>query len=293
MKVLITGAAGFVGSWLVCQLAKDGNVGQVVAFDNLSDGNFDYLLTSFPGKSKVRPIIGDVLNARLLDRSFSGVDVVVHVAGVKTASDIHTYDQVNNWGTAEVVAAFERSNAKKFVFISDIAVYGLKHQELPLQVNPTTPYEHSIVRAEAHVERLVKKGMASVIRVGELIGLAPSKSSVSSVNADVFKGFLGGKAEVLGNGSIIRNITSLKTVSETVLSFLNGSLNGAVYDVVDFSIPSIQLVAEIREVFPELEIIFLSHHFEEEGCVVRKSDEVRSCSDEFLSLIKEIKKALN
>lgn len=287
MKVVITGAAGVVGSYLVKHLAALASIKSIVAFDNLSTGSFDYLFSSFDGKSKVKPCIGDILNAKLLRAVAADADVFIHAATIKKALDMQQLDQVNGWGTADVVAAFEQSSASQFIFISDVAVLGADGQ-----LSPRSPYEWSIARAESHVDRLVKNGKASIVRVGEVCGIAPAGSSHTSVNAMVLAAFAGAKLSIFGDGSLIRNITHVNSVAAVVAGIIESRPIPTSINMVDFSVSSIELFGAIQEVIPSAEAIFMSHHYEEEGAAIAASEGVETYRLSLEETIKEIAKAL-
>ena len=72
-------------------------------------------------------------------------------------TDPHFYEQVNHWGTAEVVYAEEESNVEKFIYLSSTSVYGTEatlanESTLP---SPQTFYGISKLRGEEHVNRLM------------------------------------------------------------------------------------------------------------------------------------------
>ncbi|WP_047447999.1 NAD-dependent epimerase/dehydratase family protein [Alistipes sp. ZOR0009] len=292
MKVVITGAAGFVGSLLVVELAKNRNVHEVVAYDNLSSGSFDYLFSSFEGKSKVRVVLGDILDGRSLDAACLGADVVVHSANIKLAADPHQFDQVNCWGTAEVVAAFERSKASKLLMVSSIAIFGTVNNADDLKPNPASPYEWSLLRAEEHVMRLVKQERAVILRLGDLCGVVPSRMASSRINSLVFRAAIGDKLDIFGSGDAVVNITDAESVAAEVNCFLEGKLKSGAYNLVDYTLSSLELVDSIRNEYPELEVIFVSHHYDSKGIPVAKSGELCSSSGEISAAIKKIKKAL-
>jgi len=61
------------------------------------------------GEKKVRFIKGDILDSRQLRKALAGIDVVYHLAAKVTTpyanADSHFFEQVNHWGTAELVQA--------------------------------------------------------------------------------------------------------------------------------------------------------------------------------------------
>lgn len=291
MKIVVTGAAGFVGSKLVVELANNGIVKEVIAYDNLSAGSFDYLFNNFAGKSKVKVVLGDILDGRALDRAFSCSDAVIHAASIKMAADPHQFDQVNCWGTAEVVAAFERCGASRLISVGRISVFGSANDSDNLKPNPSTPYEWSLVRGEEHVMRLVKAGKATILRLGEICGVTPSNMMSSGINTLVFKAAIGEKLDVLGNGNQQINITCVESVPEVVGSILAGNIGCSTYNLIDGTLTTLELVDAIKAEYPDLEVIFLSHHYESAGITIPRSAELPVAKDISTTILK-IKQAL-
>ena len=108
MNILITGGAGYLGTELVKLLAKAEQVASIVIYDNLDkSSNNLFLGHTLPGKERIKFVHGDLLDSRKLRKTLDGVDVVFHLAAKVTTpfanNDPHFFEQVNNWGTAELV----------------------------------------------------------------------------------------------------------------------------------------------------------------------------------------------
>ena len=87
MKALITGGAGFIGSYLAEQLLKDGQ--EVAVIDNLSTGSLKNI-ESFNKHPKFDFVEGDVRDAELMEPLVEKCDVTFHLAaavGVKLIAD--------------------------------------------------------------------------------------------------------------------------------------------------------------------------------------------------------------
>ena len=126
MRVLITGGAGYIGTVLTKHLVNVPSVDSIIIYDNLSRKNSNLFLGDrLPNAEKVKLIVGDILDLRKLNTLLQKVDVVFHLAArVSTPFanvDADFHEQVNHWGTAELVAAIEESNVEKFIFTSSAA----------------------------------------------------------------------------------------------------------------------------------------------------------------------------
>ncbi|WP_280378957.1 NAD-dependent epimerase/dehydratase family protein [Nocardia wallacei] len=121
MRVLLTGAAGFIGSHVHKALAEAG--AEVVAAD--------LMLAAAHGRDAAPP--GEVRRADLRDPDavaalLAGVDVVCHQAAVVgagvSATDAPAYASHNDLGTAVLLAAMARAGVRRLVLASSMVVYG-------------------------------------------------------------------------------------------------------------------------------------------------------------------------
>jgi dTDP-L-rhamnose 4-epimerase len=132
MNVLVTGGAGFIGSWLVESLLAKGH--RVTVVDNLSAQiHGDYPRTDaqwLRESSTVRFVRADIRDAKVMDRVLSEVESVVHLAaetgtGQSMYQIAHYYD-VNQQATAWLLEAIatRHTHIKKLVLASSRSIYG-------------------------------------------------------------------------------------------------------------------------------------------------------------------------
>jgi UDP-glucose 4-epimerase len=153
MNFLITGAAGFLGSALANQLAREGHV--VRGLDDLSSGNDEILFDD------VHFTRGDVSDRPKLWTLLQDVDCVYHLAArVRVAESLlypREYNDVNVGGTVSLMEAMRDVGVRRVVFASSGAVYGDK-QEQPLNEEfktlPRSPYAVSKLAAEYYVRTI-------------------------------------------------------------------------------------------------------------------------------------------
>lgn len=153
MNFLITGAAGFLGSSLANQLAREGH--QVRGMDDLSTGDPKGL------SPDVHFTRGDVSDRPKLWTLLQDVDVVYHLAArVSVPESVlypRDYNAVNVGGTVALMEAMRDVGVKRVVLASSGAVYGdmtdngLKETDTP---NPRSPYAVSKLSAEYYVRTI-------------------------------------------------------------------------------------------------------------------------------------------
>jgi nucleoside-diphosphate-sugar epimerase len=161
-RLLITGAAGFIGSQVAELALADGH--EVVGIDNLNDA-YDVRLKHWrlarlegrPGFEFHRVDVTDRAVTEGLIGGRAPFDAVVHLAaraGVRpSVTDPWTYFDTNSTGTLNVLEACRRYGVPKFVLSSTSSLYG-RHNPLPYDEDadtnrPLSPYAASKKAAEA------------------------------------------------------------------------------------------------------------------------------------------------
>lgn len=147
MKVLVTGANGFIGQHLVRNLINDGNSVRALKHSNLK--------LNFIKESEVEWLNADLRNPNSLKNICNNIDIVYHLGAIsrnevdKTWED---YEAVNINGTKQLLEQAALANVKRFVFVSTVEAAGFGNGIDPRketdQPNPQNNYGKSKLEAE-------------------------------------------------------------------------------------------------------------------------------------------------
>ncbi len=235
MNFLITGAAGFLGSSLANQLAREGH--QVRGLDDLSTGDPQALAPD------VHFTRGDVNDRPKLWTLLQDVDVVYHLAArVSVPESIiypRDYNAINVGGTVALMEAIRDVGVKRVVLASSGAVYGdLGEQTLVESItpNPRSPYAVSKLAAEYYVRTIGRLWNIETVslRIFNAYGpgqhLPPSHPPV--VPHYLHQALRGGTLVAHGDGSQTRDYIYVDDViSAMVAASTAPNINGLVVNV--------------------------------------------------------------
>ena len=128
MRILVTGAAGYIGSHTALELMKAGH--EVTGFDNFSNSSPESVrrVGELAGRT-LRCDRLDLLDAPGLGRLLNeGFDAVIHFAALKAVGESvekpELYKRNNVGGSANLLAAMKAAGCRKLVFSSSCTVYG-------------------------------------------------------------------------------------------------------------------------------------------------------------------------
>ena len=266
MKIMITGGAGYIGNELVYRLSAEPGVKDILVYDNLCKGNYNLFtgLRKVPGNN-VRFMQADILDSRTLKREMEGMDVLMHLASRVPApyadQNPHDFEQTNHWGTAEVVYAAEETGVKRVLHLSSQAVYG--QGEVTGTDHPRVPssyYAISTMRGEDHLLRLMEKTPVQLIRCADVYGYSKNLRVESAVNRLIFEAHFTGRVAIHGDPNHTLTHISLYRVVEVLARMILREMPSDIYNLSHRQMSSQAFVDALRELYPELETIFVDQH---------------------------------
>lgn len=204
MSLMITGAAGYVGSKLTRKLAEAGH--KITAVDTFwfSDNRYEH-----PNITWVKE---DIRNVEKIP--FEGITNIVHLANIANDPSVEL-DPVLSWevnvlGTKRMLDFAERAGVKQFIFASSGSVYGIKEEEKvteDLLPEPISVYNKTKMVTDRIVMSYNSDKMNTVaVRPATVCGLSPRMRFDLSVNVLTISALEKGKITVFGGDQTRPNI---------------------------------------------------------------------------------------
>ena len=167
MKILITGASGFIGSFIVEEALKQGfetwaAVRKSSSKEYLQDERIHFIELNLSSKAQ--------LIEQLRPHQF---DYVVHAAGVTKCLNKADFRHINTEGTRNLVDALLdlQMPLKRFVFLSSLSVFGAIKEQLPYDEireddipKPNTEYGRSKLEAERYIDSIGSRLPYTILR---------------------------------------------------------------------------------------------------------------------------------
>ena len=252
--VLVTGAAGFIGSTLVDRLLAEGRtVVGLDSFDPFYPAPLKRANLAAAASSRFELVEGDIRDAALVERLFArGFDGVVHLAalaGVRPSLERPAaYADVNVNGTTILLEAAVRHGAPRFVFASSSSVYGERSdgpfRESDRVDHPISPYAATKKAGELIAHAFHHAHALSVACVRFFTAYGPRQRPDLAVRKFAERMRAGEPVPVYGDGSAQRDFTYIDDVVDGVVRALD---RGPEWGVFNFGAGRTVTVAEMIE----------------------------------------------
>lgn len=232
MKFVVTGGAGFIGSYVVKHLINSGH--QIVVVDDFSRGRMENL-TDFESKIEFQKL--DILDFDKLKKILSDSDGIFHQAALTSVpesfSQKEKYHDVNVIGT-ENIFKIANEYGIKVVFASSSSVYG-NTELIPIienfEKNPINPYGVTKLEDEKLAEKYHKLGTSIIgLRYFNVYGIGQTNDYAGVITKFYDCIQANQSPKIFGDGSQIRDFVSVEDAakanflsmkSNTDFAFLN------------------------------------------------------------------------
>jgi nucleoside-diphosphate-sugar epimerase len=227
VKVLVTGATGFIGSHLVSALLDKGY--EVRCFVRKSS-NIEHLKLQ-----GVEIVSGDLSDPASLAAAVEGADSVFHLAAIRgeTAFPYSKYWEVNVQGTKNILEAACREGIRQFIYVSTIGVIGWPKNLPADETSPCHPagkyhvtkYEAEKLVLAAQIEKRIQTTIIRpVMTYGEAEGFLFSLAKLIKT----------GKFVKIGNGENHLHLVSVNNLVQGLcLALTNPNSRGNLYIIAD------------------------------------------------------------
>ena len=237
-KILITGAAGFIGSHLSESLYKKFNKSNFILYDKITYAANKYYLKKIIKKQNVKFVKKDLLNSKILEKNLKKVDLAINVAAESHVDNSFgnslLFTKTNTLGTHCFLEACRKQKVKKIIHVSTDEVYGenlYKAFSEEQFLNPTNPYSASKAGADMMVNAYKKSYNLNIvtIRANNIYGTRqyPEKLISKSIHSFLNKK----KMTIHGKGKNYRFYLSVHDFCDGVVKIINKGKSNEIYNI--------------------------------------------------------------
>jgi UDP-glucuronate 4-epimerase len=259
-RILITGAAGFIGSTLLDRLLAEGR--EVVGLDSFDPFYAEAIkrrnLVAAMESPRFRLERGDIRDPEAVRRALAGgVDVVVHLAalaGVRPSLERPAvYADVNVHGTAVVAEAAVRTGASRFVFASSSSVYGEREagpfRESDPVERPVSPYAATKRAGELLLHSFHHAHGLSVTCARIFTAYGPRQRPDLAIHKFAARMLRGEPVPVFGDGTSLRDFTYVDDLVDGLVRAIDQGLG---FSILNFggghTVSVLDVVQELERV---------------------------------------------
>lgn len=239
-SVLVTGAAGFIGSTLVDRLLEEGR--QVVGLDSFdpfyAESEKRRNLEAAEKSPDFRLVVGDIRDPELVEGLLAGTrfDCIVHLAalaGVQPSFERPAaYADVNVRGTSILLEATVRNGSSRVVFASSSSVYGERQSGPFLETDrvdrPISPYAATKKAGELVAHAFHSAHGLDVTCVRFFTAYGPRQRPDLAIRRFAERMQQGKPIAIYGDGSAVRDFTNIADVVDGLVRAVDTPLGYAV-----------------------------------------------------------------
>jgi|TARA_B110001454_G_scaffold17503_1_gene15772 nucleoside-diphosphate-sugar epimerase len=269
LKIIVTGAIGHIGSYIIRDLGFFFPDADIVMIDNMMTQRFPSLF-DLPAHGNYHFIEGDVSQMDLKS-VFVGSNVVIHLAAITDAAgsiDKAEKLEANNYqSTLRVAKACIEVDAC-LIALSSTSVYGTQKDQVDencseADLQPQSPYATTKLKEEELISNLTnKEGLKAIhCRFGTIFGASPGMRFHTAVNKFCWQAVMGQPITVWTTAyDQKRPYLDLLDASQAIIYIIkNNIFDGQIYNVLTHNSTVRQVVDTIKVFVPNLEIDFVDN----------------------------------
>ena len=256
IKVLVTGGAGFIGSYLVRLWLRENPDVEIVNLDKLTYCGDLARLKDVETNPRYRFVKGDVCDFKAVEQAMNGCDSVIHLAAEthvdRSLLDGKIFFDTNTYGTYVLLECARKKSIKKFLFVSTDEVYGSRlkgffKENDPL--TPSSPYSVSKTAADLLVSSYAHShGLHTVVTRGSNT-FGPYQYPEKVIPLFVSNALLDQPLPLYGDGLQIRNWMHVEDHCRGILRAFKKGKPGEVYNIsTPFYLKNIDLTRRILKI---------------------------------------------
>jgi len=267
LKIIVTGATGHIGSFLIRDLGMKFKESKIVMIDNMMTQRFSSLF-KLPKIGNYTFIEGDV---KLMDLNsiFKDTDIVIHLAAITDAAgsfDKATEIEKNNYQSTLKVANACMETGTSLIALSSTSVYGTQNDVVDEdcsenELQPQSPYASTKLKEEKLITNLSKDKALKAIhcRFGTIYGVSPGMRFHTAVNKFCWQASMGQPITVWNTAyDQKRPYLDLLDASRAIIHIIeNNIFDGRIYNVLTQNHTVRHVIDIIREFVPSLEVQFV------------------------------------
>ena len=254
MNILITGALGHIGSYLIRHLPKKIKKSKFYLIDDLRTQRYLSLI-NLPKNSKFK-YYDQSISKNLIGKLIKKIDVVVHLAATTDAASsfgkLNLFKK-NNFENTKLISDMCASHKKKMIFISSTSVYGsadkIMYEDIK-NLNPQSPYADIKIKEEKYIEKLnkSKKLKSLTLRFGTIVGFSYGMRFHTAVNKFCYQASVGQPLTVWKTSlHQKRPYLGLNDASRSIEFFLKlNKFDGQKYNVLSKNLSVKDIIKTIR-----------------------------------------------
>ena len=237
-KILITGAAGFIGSHLSERLFLNFQNSEFILYDKITYAANKKYLKNIISKKNVKFVKNDLLNFNALERSLKNVDLAINVAAESHVDNSFgnslIFTKTNTLGTHFFLEACRKQKVNKIIHVSTDEVYG-ENLGKPFSekqfLNPTNPYSASKAGADMMVNAYKKSYDLKIttIRANNIYGTRQYPEKL--ISKTIYSFLNKKKMSIHGKGSNFRSYLSVDDFCEGIIKIINKGKPNEIYNI--------------------------------------------------------------